>query len=81
MTSSGAPGGRFRRRRFGAGYDVDGVDVLLARVEAGTVRAEEVEQVQLASVFFGGYDERAVDDALDAIARRLRAAGPDHPAP
>ena len=81
MTSSGTPGGRFKRRRFGGGYDVDEVDAFLARAEAGTVTAEEVERLQLSSVFFGGYDERQVDDALDQIARRLHAANPEQPAP
>jgi len=76
MVDVGSPGEGFRRRRFGWGYDVGGVDAFLARVDAGMVSAEEVEQVQLKTVFTGGYDEREVDDAFDEIAQRLRASSP-----
>lgn len=79
MTDSRAPGERFKRRRFGSGYDVDKVDTFLARVEAGVVTAVDVEKVRLKSVFSGGYDEREVDEALDQIARELRAANPGFP--
>jgi DivIVA domain-containing protein len=74
--SSVLPGERFRRHRFGWGYDVESVDAFLARAELGAVPAAEVKEVVFQSVFRGGYDEQEVDAALDAVAERLTSPGP-----
>jgi DivIVA domain-containing protein len=75
MVSSALPGERFKRRRFGPGYDVESVETFLAQVELGAVTAGEVEDVLFKSVYRGGYDETEVDEALDALTERLAAEG------
>jgi DivIVA domain-containing protein len=75
IVSSVTPGERFRRHRFGAGYDVESVEAFLARAELGGVTAADVKDVVFRSVFRGGYDEQEVDAALDELAARLTADG------
>jgi DivIVA domain-containing protein len=52
------------------------VDAVLVRVEAGIVPADDVRQTKFHSVLTGGYDEREVEEALDAAVRWLEAGGP-----
>jgi DivIVA domain-containing protein len=75
VSTSQLPGERFRRHRFGHGYDVDSVDAFLARAELGGITAMEVEEAIFKSVRFGGYDMQEVDDGLDVLIERLRDAG------
>jgi DivIVA domain-containing protein len=75
VSSNQLPGERFRRHRFGHGYDVESVDSFLARAELGGVTATEVEEVVFESVFRGGYDESEVDKALDVLIERLTGEG------
>jgi DivIVA domain-containing protein len=65
---------RFRRGgRLGGGYRRDEVDAFFARIDAGRVSHQEIEDVRFGSASGrGSYDEREVDEALDRVATRLR---------
>ena len=65
---------RFRRSgRWAGGYRREDVDGFFARIDAGQVRAEEIEEVRFGAASGSqGYDEREVDEALDRAASRLR---------
>jgi DivIVA domain-containing protein len=75
-STAGAAAERFSRGgRFTGGYRRDEVDAFFARIEAGGVSAQEIEDV----VFGSGsgrdsYDEEEVDEALDRVVDRLRRA-------
>jgi DivIVA domain-containing protein len=52
---------------LGPGYDIDQVDSFFARLESGQVTPEEAAHVQFSSTRLSrGYDEEAVDAALEA---------------
>jgi DivIVA domain-containing protein len=60
-------GARFPTTLLGPGYDIDEVDSYFARLESGQVTPEDAAQVQFSSTRLRrGYDEEAVDAALDA---------------
>jgi DivIVA domain-containing protein len=75
VSSSQTPGERFRHRRFSRGYKIEDVDALLAQAELGAVTASDVRETTFSTVY-GGYDERQVDDELDALAERLNDGRP-----
>jgi DivIVA domain-containing protein len=73
-------GSRFRRAWVRPGYRPADVDAYIDRIEAtlgGTaapgqaVTAADVRAVQFRVTYRKGYDDRMVDDALDAYAARL----------
>jgi DivIVA domain-containing protein len=64
---SSTEGARFPTTMLGPGYDIDEVDSFFARLESGQVTPEEAAHVQFSSTRLSrGYDEEAVDAALDA---------------
>lgn len=76
---------RFPRRPWWApGYLVSEVDALVDRIEAtlagrivwsnDAVTAEEVRRAKFRTTWREGYDEEAVDDALDCYAQQLDSA-------
>jgi DivIVA domain-containing protein len=76
-----APNGdRFRRNKILPGYHPDEVDEFVGRIEAtlaGTapgaqpVTAADIRNVIFRVTRWGGYDETAVDDALDVYAEQV----------
>jgi DivIVA domain-containing protein len=73
-------GGRFRRNKILPGYRTDEVDEFIGRIEAtlagGAPGKQPVTATDIRNVIFrvtrwGGYDEAAVDDALDSYAEQV----------
>lgn len=63
-------GARFPTTVLGPGYAIDEVDSFFARLESGQVTADEAAQVRFSSTrLTRGYDEEAVDAALDVTRR------------
>ena len=66
--SAGGP--RFPTTMLGPGYDIGEVDSFFARLESGQVTPDEAAQVTFSSTrLTRGYDEEAVDAALEATRR------------
>ena len=69
-TTSSTRGARFPTTTLRPGYDVDEVDSFFARLESGQVTAGEAAHVQFSSTRLSrGYDEKAVDAALETLTR------------
>jgi DivIVA domain-containing protein len=86
MTSQSA-GQRFPRRSWRPGYNVSDVDALMDRIEATldgsadpgrAVTGEDVRAALFRVTRHQGYDEREVDDAMDAYVGQLESAGAPH---
>jgi len=80
---NGTSGNRFPRRSWIPGYRMADVDALIDRIEATlggvagsgqAITGEDVRAAKLRVTRRKGYDERMVDDALDAYAQQLDAA-------
>ena len=76
-------GNRFPRRSWVPSYHVADVDALIERIEATlggvagpgqAVTGQDVRAARLRVTCRKGYDERMVDDALDAYEEQLDAA-------
>ena len=69
-STSSTDGARFPTTLLGPGYAIDEVDSFFARLESGQVTPDEAAQVEFSSTRLSrGYDEEAVDAALDNTAR------------